>query len=54
MCDNTLDENLAASEIGGGGEGWGGIWCGCKFTRQRALSVTAKGQKILNNTNVNV
>ena len=53
MCDNILDENLAVSEIGGGREGWGGIWCGCK-TRQRALSVTAKGQKILNNTNVNV
>ena len=53
MCDNILDENLAASESGGGGGGGGGIWCECKSTRQGALSVRAQGQGFLISQNVN-
>ena len=55
MCDNILDENLAASESGGGGVVGvrGGIWCECKSTRQGALSVRAQGQGFLISRNVN-
>ena len=31
MCDNILDENLAASESGGGGGGGGGGGAGGEF-----------------------